>query len=150
MDLDQFTDDLAQPLVKYDRLPPSSLEHGDYSVSSNEETKRRKVPKLIFIVAPMIVSVTTLIIAVLSMHQAPKTVEQTKPMLRVSVLAGQSNMVGHVWISKKEGGQELNGTLEMLISTHPDQFGSIKKSLRIIIVMDSTRRCVDSLQLSRP
>ena len=49
--------------------------------------------------------------------------------LRVFVLAGQSNMVGHGIISDIDNstGLQWNATLEWLVANDPDQFGKLKK-----------------------
>ena len=126
MDLDENNDTLSQPLVENDRLVSSTLEQEeDVSVGSSDEPKRRQVPTLVFIVVSMIVLIAILFSAVVFIPPAPAPVADKSP-LRVFVLAGQSNMVGHGFISKKDGGKELNGTLESLISMYPDQFGMLK------------------------
>lgn len=52
-----------------------------------------------------------------------------KPPLRVFVLVGQSNMVGHGTISDidKSTGQQKNATLEWLVAHAPDQYGKLKQ-----------------------
>ncbi|KAL9180178.1 hypothetical protein ACHAXT_008148 [Thalassiosira profunda] len=52
-----------------------------------------------------------------------------RPPLRVFVLVGQSNMVGHGIISDVDGatGRQKNATLEWLVDHAPDQFGMLKK-----------------------
>ncbi len=133
--MDLENNNLSQPLVENDGLAVArpnnihdALEQGVVSVGSNEEDKR-KVPTLVFIVVPMIGLVVVLFIAVLCIPpaQLPTTPNNKKSPIRVFVLAGQSNMVGHGYVSKKdEAGKELNGTLESLISMQPDQFGMLK------------------------
>lgn len=126
MDLDENYETLSQPLVEDDRLVSSTLEQEeDVSVGSRDELKRRQVPTLVFIMVSMIVLIAILFTAVVFIPPAPAPVADKSP-LRVFVLAGQSNMVGHGFISKKDGGKELNGTLESLISMYPDQFGMLK------------------------
>jgi hypothetical protein len=137
MDLDE----LSQPLVENDGLaaaarPSHDALEQDVSVCSNEED--RKVPTLVFIVVPTISLIVVLFIAVLCMPpaQLPTTPNNKKSPIRVFVLAGQSNMVGHGYVSKKdEAGKELNGTLESLINTQPDQFGMLKSKKNV----DETR-----------
>ena len=94
MDLDT----LSQPLVENDRLVSSTLEQQeDVSFSGRndgDESKRRQVPTLVFIVVSMIVLIAILFSAVVFMPTAPAPVADKSP-LRVFVLAGQSNMVGH-------------------------------------------------------
>ena len=47
--------------------------------------------------------------------------------LRTFVLVGQSNMVGHGAVSQLDGGgNQLNATLEWLVSNVPEQFGFLK------------------------
>lgn len=130
MDLEN---NLSQPLVENDGLAVARRsDHGaleqDVCVGINDEGYKRKVPTLVFIVVPMIGLVVILFIAVIFMPptQLPTT-PNNKKKICVFVLAGQSNMVGHGYVSKKdEAGKELNGTLESLISMHPDQFGMLK------------------------
>ena len=116
---------LSQPLVENDRLETSSLEQEE-DVSSSDESKRRQVPTLVIIVVSLIGLVVVLFIAAVFLPPEPARAAAKSP-LRVFVLAGQSNMVGHGFISKKDGGgKELNGTLESLINMYPDQFGMLK------------------------
>jgi len=130
MDLDENDNTLTQSLLENDRLvvsSPSSLEQGDVSISSNnDEPKRRQVPTLVCIVVPMIVLVVILFIAVVLIPPAPVVPAKAKSPLRVFVLAGQSNMVGHGFLSKEdESGKQLNGTLESLMSLYPEQYGML-------------------------
>lgn len=56
------------------------------------------------------------------------TETKSKAPLRVFVLAGQSNMVGHGWISGTDSnGQERNATLEWLVRNDPLEFGMLKQ-----------------------
>lgn len=133
MDLDENDNTLTQSLLENDRLvsSPSSLEQGDVSISSNnDEPKRRQVPTLVCIVVPMIVLVVILFIAVVFIPPAaPVVPAKAKSPLRVFVLAGQSNMVGHGFLSKEdESGKQLNGTLESLMSLYPEQYGMLSKN----------------------
>mmetsp|Transcript_22489 Transcript_22489/g.46679 ORF Transcript_22489/g.46679 Transcript_22489/m.46679 type:complete len:377 (+) Transcript_22489:474-1604(+) len=51
-----------------------------------------------------------------------------KHPLRVFVLVGQSNMVGHGAITQKDdAGNEKNATLEWLVGNVPEQYGMLKK-----------------------
>ena len=94
--------------VGFSGFPQLSQEE-DVSVGSRDELKRRQVPTLVFIMVSMIVLIAILFTAVVFIPPAPAPVADKSP-LRVFVLAGQSNMVGHGFISKKDGGKELNGT----------------------------------------
>lgn len=139
MDLDENDNTLTQSLLENDRRlvsSPSSLEQGDVSISSNnDEPKRRQrqVPTIVCIVVPMIVLVVILFIAVVFIPPAAPVVvpAKAKSPLRVFVLAGQSNMVGHGFISKEdESGKQLNGTLESLVSLYNEQYGMLSKNKR--------------------
>lgn len=54
--------------------------------------------------------------------------ENGSPVLRVFVLAGQSNMVGHGICegTEPDSGQQINGTLEWLVENVPSQYGHLK------------------------
>lgn len=57
-----------------------------------------------------------------------QTIVESLP-LKIFILVGQSNMQGHGYIDKKNGttNRYLNGTLEWMIETHPEQYGKLKR-----------------------
>ena len=53
--------------------------------------------------------------------------QQEHPPLKVFLLAGQSNMQGHGYMSlKNEEGQYYNGTLNWMVETYPDLYGKLQ------------------------
>eukprot|EP00579_Thalassiosira_antarctica_P010421 CAMPEP_0201923168 /NCGR_PEP_ID=MMETSP0903-20130614/10991_1 /ASSEMBLY_ACC=CAM_ASM_000552 /TAXON_ID=420261 /ORGANISM="Thalassiosira antarctica, Strain CCMP982" /LENGTH=390 /DNA_ID=CAMNT_0048460443 /DNA_START=122 /DNA_END=1294 /DNA_ORIENTATION=+ len=65
------------------------------------------------------------------LFQQQQLLIREKPPLRVFVLVGQSNMVGHGSRSAldESTGQQKNATLEWLVANAPDRFGMLKQEL---------------------
>jgi len=82
--------------------------------------------------------------------------DEGKPPLRVFVLVGQSNMVGHGILSRvnETTGKQMNATLEWLVTNVPDEYGKLRQQegqdeTNVVDLIDSSGMAYDEMTYTK-